>query len=151
RARPGTPDGSAAMTRNSALAFFGKSKDNDPNKVPGDGANGLPPSNPEAALVFSPEKAMKFFEHARTVQETGNFEYAMQLWLSGLRWDPSSMSGLEAFFAVTPRWLSDPASKKGLSKEVEKAVSGKTEVDRFLYAILRWGTNPKDVTLGVRA
>lgn len=132
------------------MAFFGKSKDNDP-KVPGDGANGLPPTNPEAALVFSPEKAMKFFEHARTVQETGNFEYAMQLWLSGLRWDPSSMNGLEAFFAVTPRWLSDPASKKGLSKEVEKAVSGKSEVDRFLYAILRWGTNPKDVTLGVRA
>jgi len=136
------------MTRNSALAFFGKSKESDP-KV-GDG-NGLPTGKPEAAVVFSPEKAMKFFEHARTVQETGNFEYAMQLWLSGLRLDPSSMSGLEAFFGVTPKWLSDPASKKGLSKEVEKAVSGKTDVDRFLYAILRWGTNPKDVTLGVRA
>src|SRR3982751_2226255 len=136
------------MTRNSALAFFGKSKETDAKVAD---PNSLPTGKPEAAVVFSPEKAMKFFEHARTVQETGNFEYAMQLWLSGLRLDPSSMSGLEAFFGVTPKWLSDPASKKGLSKEVEKAVSGKTDVDRFLYAILRWGTNPKDVTLGVRA
>src|SRR2546423_1106848 len=31
------------------------------------------------------------------------------------------------------------------------AVFGKTEVDRYLYSILRWGTNPKDPTLGVRS
>jgi tetratricopeptide (TPR) repeat protein len=133
------------------LAFFGRKDNNEPNKAPGDGANGLPPTNPEAAVIFSPEKAMKFFDHARTVQETGNYEYAIQLWLNGLRFDPNSMTGLEAFFAITPRFLSDPASKKGISKEVEKAVSGKSEVDRFLYSILRWGLGPKDATLGVRA
>jgi tetratricopeptide (TPR) repeat protein len=131
------------------LAFFGRNKDSD-NKGPGD-ANGLPTPSPEAAVVFSPEKALKFFDHARTVQETGNYEYAMQLWLSGLKFDPNSMTGLLAFFEVTPKYLSDPGSKKGLSKEVEKTVSGKGEVDRFLYSILRWGTNPKDQTLAVRA
>jgi tetratricopeptide (TPR) repeat protein len=132
------------------LAFFGRNKDNDQNKGPGDG-NGLPTPGPEAAVVYSPEKAMKFFDHARTVQETGNYEYAMQLWLSGLKFDPNSMTGLLAFFDITPKWLGDPASKKGLSKEVEKSVSGKGDVDRFLYSILRWGTNPKDQTLAVRA
>jgi tetratricopeptide (TPR) repeat protein len=133
------------------LAFFGKSKDNGPNKVPGDSDGAVSASNPNGDVVFSPEKALKFFERARTVQETGNYEYAMQLWLGGLRFDPNSMTGLEAFFAVTPKWLADPASKKGISKEVEKAVSGKSDVDRFLFAILRWGLNPKDQTLAVRA
>src|SRR4051812_19726523 len=95
---------SSRAARNRALAFFGRKKDETP-KLPTDGSNGLPPTGPEAAVVFSPEKAMKFFDHARTVQETGNYEYAIQLWLSGLKFDPSSMTGLLAFFEVTPRYL----------------------------------------------
>ena len=135
------------------MAFFGKGKDND--KVPpppGDGGNGLPTPGGDGNMIFSPEKAMKFFSHARTVEETGNFEYALKLWLDGLKWDPSSLNGLEAFFKVTAKHLSDPASKKkGIGKEVEKTVSGKTEVDRYLYSILRRGLEPADQTLAVRA
>ncbi len=135
------------------MAFFGKGKDNDKAPPPpGDGANGLPTPGGDGNMIFSPEKAMKFFSHARTVEETGNFEYAMKLWLDGLKWDPSSMNGLEAFFKLTAKHLSDPASKKkGIGKEVERTVSGKTDVDRFLYSILRWGLEPADQTLAVRA
>jgi tetratricopeptide (TPR) repeat protein len=130
------------------LAIFGKKPTaagtpDDPNN-PGGGGD-------KAPIVFSPEKATKFFEHARTVEDTGNFPYAIQLWLNGLKWDPGSMTGIQGFFAVVPKFLNDPASKKGLDKDVIKSVSGKSDIDKFLLAILEWALKPKEATLAVRA
>lgn len=104
-----------------------------------------------APVEAQPEKAAKFYQHAKAVQETGNYEYAMQLWLSGLRWDPGSMTGVEGFFGAAAAFLSDPASKKGVSKEVVRGVSGKSDVDRYLLALLEWAMRPTDAVLAVRA
>ncbi len=125
------------------MALFGK-KDNTGGEN-GDGKDG------KAPVVFSPEKATKFFEHARTVEETGNYPYAIQLWLNGLKWDPGSMTGLQGFFAAVPKFLNDPASKKGLDKDVIRSVSGKSDVEKFLLAILEWALKPNEAPLAVRA
>jgi tetratricopeptide (TPR) repeat protein len=126
------------------LALFGKkATDTEAPDQPG-GASAAP-------VVFSPEKATKFFEKARTVEETGQYQYAIQLWLDGLRWDPGSMVGLQAFFAVVPKFLNDPSSKKGVDRNIIKSVSGKGDVDKFLLAILEWALKPKEATLAVRA
>jgi len=130
------------------LAFFGKKT---ATGFPDDDGPDKDKDKDKAPIVFSPEKATKFFEHARTVEETGNLQYAIQLWLNGLRWDPGSMTGLQGFFAAVPKFLNDPASKKGLDKDVIKSVSGKTDVDKFLLAILEWALKPKEATLAVRA
>jgi tetratricopeptide (TPR) repeat protein len=132
---------------NRALALFGK-KPGDDDKGGDNGGKGGKGDQP----VFSPEKAVRFFEHAKTVQEATNYQYAAKLWLDGLRWDPSSMTGLEGFFGAIALFLGDPeASKKGIDKEVYKSVSGKTDVDKFLYGILDWGLKPTDSVLAVRA
>lgn len=125
------------------MALFGSGKGNDASKPPEGGA----PSPGD----FSPEKAAKFFKHAQAVHDTGNFEYAIQLWLNGLRLDPASMSGIVSFFNSTASFLSDPASKKGIGKEVARSVSGKSDVDRYLSGMLEWGLRPADPVLAVRA
>ncbi len=130
------------------MAWFGKK---DEKATTGATAEGAGPAATEGPLQFSPEKAQKFFEHARNMHEATNYEYAMQLWLSGLRFDPANMTGVEGFFGSAPGFLDDPASKKGVGKEVQKTVGGKTEVDRYLSAMLDWALKPLDPSLAVRA
>ncbi|MCW5777406.1 MAG: hypothetical protein KIS87_13300 [Phycisphaeraceae bacterium] len=102
------------------------------------------------APVYSPEKAARFFEHAKTVAETGNHEYAMQLWLSGLRQDPTSMEAMEAFFRSAGIVASgDKPAKAG--REAAKAVDGRGLVERYLQSLLAWGLNPFDAVAAVRA
>lgn len=111
-----------------------------PAGAPGDGQGG-----------FDPEKALKFFQRAKTVDETTNYEYAVGLWLSGLKWDPNNMDGLLGFFGSIARFNETPAAKKGISKDVLKAVSGKSDVDRYLNALLEWGQKPTESVYAVRA
>ncbi|MFO0832756.1 MAG: hypothetical protein U0637_13070 [Phycisphaerales bacterium] len=99
----------------------------------------------------NPEKAKKFFDHARTVQDTENYEYAMQLWLSGMRWDIQSLAPLEAFFHCSANFLNSPASRKGIGKDVVKSVSGAGEVDKYLRSLLEWSLKPTEAALAVRA
>ncbi len=139
------------------LVFWGK-KNDDSNKSggtpPGSGGPAGTPGNPGGTPPsgeggFSPEKALRFFTHAKTVHETENFEYAVQSWLNGLRWDPSSLAGLEGFFGSMDGWLTKSGNKP-VGKEVYRSVSGKGDVDRYLYSLLEWGHRPTEVMLGIR-
>lgn len=121
------------------MAIFGWKKSPDPT-----------PSD-EQPISFSPEKADRFFDHAKTVDETGNYEYAIQSWLSGLRQDPSSTRGVEGFFASIAKFLGEGDGKKGVSKEVAKVVGGKSELERYLSSLLDWGQKPSDPALAVKA
>ncbi len=125
------------LQKGNGLALFGGSKTTD---GPGEGEK----------TEFSPERAVKFFEHARTVHETGNYEYGAQLWLSGLRHNPLSLEGLAGFFGSMASFLAE-TGKKSVSKEVAKVASGRSELDKFLGAILEWGQKPEDSVLAVRA
>ncbi|MFN9993653.1 MAG: tetratricopeptide repeat protein [Phycisphaerales bacterium] len=119
------------------MVFFGKK---------GDDSKGG-----EAPIEYSPEKAEKFFKHARTTHEATNYEYAMQLWLSGLRFHPGSMDAIKGFLESASGFLEETGGKKGVSKEVLKAASGKTDVERFLMCLLEWGLKIRDLGLAVKA
>ncbi len=121
------------------MALFGKKKPGDEELQ-----TEAEPGQPEP-MSFSPEKAQKFFERAKTVGETGNFEYAMQLWLGGLRLDASSMHGLEQFLNAAVNFKGKPG------KELLKTVDGRSDVDRYLKALLEWGLRVLEPTLAVRA
>lgn len=99
---------------------------------------------------FSPEKAAKFFEHARAVHEASQFEYAMNLWLRGLRQDPTNMEGLTSFFESAARFMAGSKSKK-LSKDSLSAFSGRSTLDRFLATLLQSSVKPGDAGLAVQA
>jgi len=122
------------------LAIFGKKKSGDDS---GDVVE-------QPTFSLNPEKAAKFFGHAKNVQDAGNWEYATTLWLQGMKHDPSSMTGLESFYAAAQRFLQD-RKKPGPTKDQQKAFSDKNEVNRFLRALLDWGTNPTNMTAAARA
>ncbi len=133
--------------------FWGKKKDDIPpgNGGPNGLAGGGDGEKDKDKVVYSPEKAKKFFEHARTVQETGNPEYAMSLWLGGLRFDPGNMEGLTSFFGCAAQFLEADVKGKGPGKDVVNSVSGKSEVDKYLRGILEWSMKPSEASFAVRA
>ncbi|MGE3313386.1 MAG: hypothetical protein AB7O66_25765, partial [Limisphaerales bacterium] len=98
-----------------------------------------------------PDKARAFFQHAATVHETGNFEYAIQSWLSGLKFDPEDLSALKGLLGSVAAFSSSAAGKKGLSKETTRPISGKSDSERYLSTMLDWAMSPADSGAAVRA
>ncbi len=130
------------------MAIFGfKKTSGDPDK-PG-ATNGEDARAEALPYEVHAEKARKFFQHARTVHETTNYEYAMKLWLDGLRQDPASMEGLEGFFESAKYFASE--NKKGPSKETAKSFGGRGDVEKYLAALLDSGAYPLDSVAVVRA
>lgn len=135
------------MKGRSGLALFGRKKDGEPpagddnGKGPGDGGAAERPQ-------YSPDKANRFFEHAKTVHETTNYEYAMQLWLQGLRQEPTSMRGLEGFWASA---VSFNSGGKPPSRDTLKLFGGRSDADRYVDALLQWAIKPMDALLAVKA
>ncbi|MDQ7012613.1 MAG: tetratricopeptide repeat protein [Planctomycetota bacterium] len=132
------------------LAIFGRKKNDDTGEADSGGsavesASGADEATTPDPMPFSPEKAQRFFDHAKTVGETGNHQYAMQLWLSGLRQDPSSMYGLESFLNAAVNFEGKP------SKELLKSIDGKTDADKYVQAVLSKGLKIGDGPLAVKA
>ncbi len=123
-------------------------------KKPGNDGQSAPVGNAPAAagegVPHEPDKAAKFFQHARTAHDSTNYEYAMRLWLGGLRFDPASMTGTESFVKSAQAFVSDSGGKKP-GKEVSGAISGRSGVDKYLNALLDWAVRPQDPAVGVKA
>ncbi len=114
--------------------MFGKKSKKDDEQI----ANESP-----AVEAFSPKKAKSFFDHAKTVHESGSYEYAMQLWLNGLRHDPSSMYGLNAFLKSSEVYAVEHP-KKGVSKATRSGVATKGDVGKYINALLDFGLKRLD-------
>jgi tetratricopeptide (TPR) repeat protein len=95
-----------------------------------------------------PDKAARFFDRAKVAQETANYEYAMTMWLGGLRQDPTSMRGLESFFQSCSSFLTDNGK---LSKETRKMFDGREDIEKYLSSLLAWGMEPLDAVSAVKA
>ncbi|MEM1329672.1 MAG: tetratricopeptide repeat protein [Planctomycetota bacterium] len=121
------------------MALFGKKKPSDDDERP----------DVEEGFELHPAKAARFFEHARTVQEATNYEYAMVNWLKGLAFDPSSMEGLEGFFGAVAAFLGEGKGKA--SRETLKAVAGKNIGEKYALALLAWGLKPEDAANAIKA
>lgn len=107
-------------------------------KPPGEnGDNGGGPN-------YSPEKAEKFFSHARVAHESEKYEYAMQLWLRGLQQDPRMVSGVEGYVNAATQFLNSPEGKKRVSKETRNSISGSGDINRFLGALYEWSMSVDD-------
>lgn len=96
-----------------------------------------------------PQKAAKFFEHARTTYESTNYQYAMQLWLQGLKHAPDNMDAVEGFFRAAASFAGE--SKKGPDRSVSKALEGKEPTARYVLALLDHGVKPLDVANALKA
>lgn len=127
------------------MAIFGKKKGGEapegdaPEMNDGEGT----PAPPDA---FNPRTAATFFDRARTLHETTNYEYAMQMWLSGLRWDPTSMVGLDGFLLTSDRYVEE--NPKGKPK---MTVEAKGAVGRYIDALMAFGIRKMDLGAAVKA
>jgi len=100
--------------------------------------------------AFSPKKARAFFDRAQTVHDSTNYEFAMQMWLSGIRWDPANMDAFKGFLRSADSFLNENPKGK-VSKEVRSAVQAKGAVSKYIDALLDFGIKKDDAASAVRA
>lgn len=100
---------------------------------------------------YSPEKAQKFFDHAKTAMDTDNFEYAIQHYCNGLKQDPRQKTGLDGLWTAVLKFKDTPLGKKGPSKDTWKAIDGSGDVAKFVTSVLQWAVSPGDVGAALKA
>ena len=130
------------------MGFFSFGK-----KQPAEQPGATPDAAPTGAFVPQPDKARKFFEHARTIAQTGNAEYALMLFAKGLRLDPSG----DAKFGATPpeggrhedAWRIAvnhfKSGGKPATKEQIKELDGPGPIEKFVQAEYIWWRDPKNL------
>ena len=127
------------------MALFGKTSKEKPSDAP------EAPAKDKNAFVPNEAKAAKFFEHAKSIQDTTNYEYAMTLWLQGMRQDPTSMTGLESFCGACLLFREANPKAKGPTKAQSAEFGGKGNVEKYLNAVLNWGSKGFEWNAGMKA
>ena len=104
-------------------------------------------SNSEKPFEPQPEKARKFFDHARTVGATEQLDYSLKLFANGLKFDPGNMVAHQGMYEVACKFhdQKSPASGKDL-KEIE----GPGPIDKMVVAEYTWMRDLNNVTAAMR-
>ncbi len=104
-------------------------------KKPSDGDNG---DNGKESAPFEPqpEKARKWFEHARAAADTYNYEYALWCYANGIRLDPMTISAHEAMYEAAVQYFNG-AGKPASGREVRK-IEGPHAIEKFAAAEFAW-------------
>lgn len=128
------------------MAFFkrpssGKAGDGNGTTASGGGAE----ASGTEEFKRDPRKAQRFFEHARTVADTGNHDYAIECWISGFRHDPDNIGQHEALYDVAKRRKVKGGKPASFAEKLKSG--GKDPIDRMLQAEVLLAKNPTDVTL----
>ncbi len=111
------------------MALFGKSKKS------GDGGKAA-----DTGFKRNPKKGRRFFEHAETVADSKQYDYAIDLYIDGLRHSPDAMDKHEELLEVAKR-RKVSGGKPGRAKKF-----GSEAIDVMLHAEKVWAmdfTNPK--------
>ncbi len=126
------------------MAIFKKKPDSTPED------NGEPVETPvQTEESGDPIKARKFFEHARAMHDTANYEYAVILWLKGMRLDPADMNAFEAVFDSSGSFMAS-GKHKGPSKTQNKEFGGRAPIEKYLSALLQWSMDVVDWQRGLK-
>jgi tetratricopeptide (TPR) repeat protein len=123
------------------LAFFKRSS----TKGNGNGEADKDAPAPEQGFKRDPRKAERFFEHARTVADTGNYDYAIECWINGFRHDPDNIGQHEALYDAAKRRKVKGGKPAGFGEKLKSG--GKDPIDKMLHAETLLAKNPTDVSL----
>jgi len=131
------------------LFSFGKKKPADqPQTGPSPAAVGGAPAPASGAFVAQPDKARKFFDHAKTIAQTGNYEYALMLYAKGFRFEPSVLARHEDFYKIAVSFYQ--AGGKPAGKEEIRELEGPGPVDKFVQAEYIWARDVLNMDLAFR-
>ncbi len=123
------------------MAFrFGKPK-------PPDDENGEPRTD---ALAFEPqpEKARRWFEHARVMADSFNFDSALVYYAHGIALDHSMMSAHEAMYEAAVQYF-NKGSRPASGKEIRK-LEGPHPVEKFATAEFAWMKDINNASLALK-
>ncbi|MBI1368863.1 MAG: hypothetical protein GC162_09450 [Planctomycetes bacterium] len=95
-----------------------------------------------------PRRAQPWFDRGKTVADTGNYDYAIECYISGLKFDPESIRHHEALREVALRRRANGGKPAGM-KDQFKHSGGKTSIDKMLNAEFLWAKNPLDPGLAL--
>jgi tetratricopeptide (TPR) repeat protein len=107
------------------------------DSAPADEASG------EQAFTPQPEKARKWFEHAKTAALSSNYEYALSCFANGIKFDPELMSAHESMYKAAIQYAGQGG--KSASGRETKSIDDGTVVGRFAAAEFAW---MKDINNG---
>ena len=119
------------------MALFGRKKANEPDET-----------LEEEEVVFTPqpERATKWFNHARAMAEASNTETALVYYASGIKLDPGNEDILQEMLEIAKRHARDGGTR--ISHRNAKPVGGSEPLDKMATATLLWMT---DLTSGAAA
>jgi tetratricopeptide (TPR) repeat protein len=123
------------------VPFFRRKDEGDP--PPGDDAAPAPGFQPQ------PEKARKWFDHARTAAESTNYAYALHCFGMGIRLDPEAMSAHEEMYKAALQYAA--GGGKGASGREIKQIDDATPVGRFAAAEFAWAKEINHAGLALKA
>lgn len=123
------------------MALFGKKKPKDTDSPDGGGSL-------DGGWQPQPDKAAKFFLHAKTVASTSNFSYALNLFARGLRFDPANMAMHETIYETGVHYL-QAGGKSANGKEL-KEIDGPNPVDKMAVAEFAWVKDLNNLALAMK-
>ena len=95
-----------------------------------------------------PDKAAKFFDHARTVAQTGNYSYAIDMYARGLRFEPDNMAVHLALYETAVRYFKSNG-KSASGKEI-RAIDGPNPADKMAVAEFAWAKDINNLALAMK-
>lgn len=90
-----------------------------------------------------PRKARRFFEHAQTVADARNYDYAIELYINGFKHDPDNMAKHEALRDVSLRRKVAGGKPAGFTEKLKSG--GSTPIEKMLHAEMLWAKDPLNV------
>ncbi|MEE2906532.1 MAG: hypothetical protein VX527_01745 [Planctomycetota bacterium] len=97
----------------------------------------------------NPEKARKWFEHARAMAESHQWGSALVYYAHGLKLDPDSISAQEQLLDAAQRHYK-AGGKKLPSKDL-KQLDGPTPMDKMAVALVAWACELDKPSLAIKA
>ena len=118
-------------------------------KKPPEGGDSGDSGSEDLEFTAQPEKAQKWFEHARTAADSSNFDYALSCYASGLIFDPEIMSAHEAMFEVAIRYANQ-GGRSATGKEIRK-IEEPHPIGRFVAVEFTWMKDITNASLALKA
>ncbi len=112
-------------------------------KGPGDGQPADDSGKGGGEFVPQPDKARKWFDHAKAMADSYNYDSALVYYANGLKLDPFPIEPHKAMYEAAIQYL-NRAGKPASSKEV-KSLEGPHPIEKFVAAEFAW---MKDINNG---
>ena len=114
-----------------------------------DAGNGSTEGDDTGGLNIQPEKARAWFSRARTAADTRSYAYAIQCYLSGIKFDPTNLEAHNSLFEIASLFVKT-GGKPASGKEIREMLGDKRPVDRLAAAELAWMTDVFNSSLNLK-